>query len=471
MVAFREPSIVCAFVAFSVIFFGNFGVVDANSNVQAAVEPWSMPLLNFDEFNYGITLQIGSQRQPFTVMIDTGSQFLWVPCYNATVAPSSSGSSGSDQSSSSGSRGADDPSVAFTVARRRSKASFNPATSATYESWHHPFHASYESGPFIGLAGSDTICFGSDGSNGHGGMVPHPVVCIDKVPFALGVEYTLASQGPFDGILGMKLRADRHSVPVGLVIEYISSLTNGSIGPSFQIIATPRGNLNGSSSGGRLWLGLNETPRTSNRTHPSSPQIPVANASQNGGDSFDWLLEFEAWTTTSTMREGNMPAAGKEKTAAEALLLSNPTTDAAVGTQLTILDCGSSLNYLPTSLAADINSKLGCAFSNSSNPGLCYFDICPPPLSVMNRVALNVRLGGNATVVSLRGLDHVAWQHGIGPHGSDVCMSAYVDGGSPMSWAVLGTPFFRTFSVFFAPPPASGARRSSAAYVVIQRQR
>src|SRR5690349_19495319 len=66
-----------------------------------------LPVSNADNLNYGVDVFIGSRGQRFRVMVDSGSQFLWVPAFNATV------------------EGGGTP-----------PASFNPADSTTFVSQH-----------------------------------------------------------------------------------------------------------------------------------------------------------------------------------------------------------------------------------------------------------------------------------------------------------------------------------------------
>lgn len=115
---------------------------------------------NLHNTQYFAELELGSAKQTFTAILDTGSSNIWVPASSCTSPACSN------------------------------KASFNPQTSQTFTSRWEPLNIRYGRGIMSGYVGYDTVTFGG--------------YTVENQGVGLATELAADFEGaPFDGIFGL----------------------------------------------------------------------------------------------------------------------------------------------------------------------------------------------------------------------------------------------------------------------------
>ncbi|KAM9324963.1 pepsin A-like [Gastrophryne carolinensis] len=165
------------------------------------------PLQNYLDAEYFGTISIGTPRQSFTVIFDTGSANLWVPsvsCTNYSISPAC-----------------------------YNHAKFNPKLSSTFQSTNTTIFIQYGTGSMYGVLGYDTVQIGATN--------------ITSQVFGLA-EYEPGSffyYCPFDGILGLAYPsiASSDATPVfdnmwteGLIPQYSFSVYLSSQGQNGSFV-------------------------------------------------------------------------------------------------------------------------------------------------------------------------------------------------------------------------------------------
>lgn len=120
-----------------------------------------VPLINIANYQYSADISLGTPRQPFTVILDTGSSNVWVPSSKC---------------------------MAMACTRQRK---YNSTASSTYQANGTKFHIDYGSGPVDGFYSQDVLRIGDL-------TVQHQI-------FAEALQETgdIFESGEFDGILGL----------------------------------------------------------------------------------------------------------------------------------------------------------------------------------------------------------------------------------------------------------------------------
>ncbi len=136
------------------------------AQVSAAASGTDTPVKLTDKHNlqYYAEFQLGSENQPFTAIMDTGSSNIWIP---GTFCNSQA---------------------------CQNKAQFNPQSSTTFTTKDQQLTIQYGTGNMQGVVGYDSVTFG--------GMEVH-----DQ---GLGVAYMLSNDfldSPFDGLFGLAYRS------------------------------------------------------------------------------------------------------------------------------------------------------------------------------------------------------------------------------------------------------------------------
>ncbi|XP_014290482.1 chymosin isoform X2 [Halyomorpha halys] len=131
--------------------------------------PMTLDLINFKNLQYYGVVSVGTPRQDFTVLFDTGSDLFWIPSINDTTSCGSGGS----------------------------HSQFQFDDSQTYENLHQKFTYHYVKGHLdVGLA-TDTVAIGD-------------LVVKDQL-VGLSLQGDCVGQ-TFDGILGMSFTVDKKRV-------------------------------------------------------------------------------------------------------------------------------------------------------------------------------------------------------------------------------------------------------------------
>eukprot|EP00759_Apiculatamorpha_spiralis_P057282 PhF_6_TR8530/c0_g1_i2/m.13367 len=317
-------------------------VINAEVDVKVKNVPDLPVVVTPDLYSYGIPIRIGSKLQSFVVMVDSGSQALWIASSNSTPSWNNT---------------------------------FDPSSSSTFVSLNKQVNLRYGSGSVDVLLGKDTVCVG--------------VSCAPSVTFGVGTKFTTGSKGPFDGILGLKQKADTYQIPMDLLLMQMIGAASTIVTPDYEVdFASLRFAYNETTPQGTGW----------NEVDVDQSQNP-----------YDWVIpvQYPGSTTVESV----------------------------------LVDTGTSLNFLPPAFVNKINTQLGCI---QQHRGLCQLpaDVCQD-ISKIPNVTVAFTLGKAKTYdVKITGLDNVI--RTCDSSGKCTCYSGYVPGGN-----LLGDPFFRAFNVFF----------------------
>ena len=172
-------------------------------------------LSDYENAQYYGTITLGTPAKQFSVLFDTGSSNLWVPCHGCPIS-----------------------NLACDLHKQ-----FDCSASSTCVNTNENFQIEYGSGSMQGVVVNDVACFGTDGS-----------FCTDKTQgFACALQEPGASfvAAKFDGILGMgwdSISVDKLAQPMDQIFN------NTKICPEALFAFWLNRDLDGNAQGGEMTL-------------------------------------------------------------------------------------------------------------------------------------------------------------------------------------------------------------------------